>query len=158
MGFNSWEMHIFEFSNFSIPMTFPHALEYIYTHLRWNYHHHCGLVVKALAVDCEVLSSIPWRAELQGLITPVKRAQSGASLDSGVATHWNQAWASRVWAYKQSLKSWEWWLREKKPKFCWFPHMPATESWAGFLFLFVHVEFQNVLLNGSMLILEWRGW
>ena len=27
---------------------------------------------------------------------------------------------------------------------------PATESWAGFLFLFVHVEFQNVLLNGSM--------
>ena len=98
MWFNSWEMHIFEFLNYPIPMTFPHALEYIYTHLRWNYHHHCGLVVKALAVGCEVLSSIPWRAELQGLITPVKRAQSGASLDSGVATHWNQTWASRVWA------------------------------------------------------------
>ena len=131
-------MHIFEFLNYPIPMTFPHALEYIYTHLRWNYHHHCGLVVKALAVDCEVLSSIPWRAELQGLITPVKRAQSGASLDSGVATHWNQAWASRVWAYKQSLKSWKWWLREKKTKILLVPTcLLLSHEQAFYFFLFM---------------------
>ena len=47
-----------------IPLIFSHVLGYIYTHLDWNYHNHCGLVALYQSIELIHLGSIPCQARM----------------------------------------------------------------------------------------------